>query len=300
MPMQASLTRRQKGPLRGFCRAEALVLPPPNRMRCLATLPLLVLFVVTPSVASAQSARDLIVAARDMTAFAADGVGAPLTVAKGDSLSFVRTETAGDRYLVHFRVSGDGEVYRADADAFGIEPPDPWAVTPEATSQTRYAHGRVNVRSGPGTSNSQIAQLNRDDFVQVRVCHAGWCRVAPGRSGSDWSDGYISESLLHEDPSPAARAAIARSGRSYSSGSYVPTTDGRTCASFSSKAAAQAAYNADPIGLRQLDGDGDGDVCESTWRTRSAPRAAPTRTCYTGPRGGRYYYNSRGNKVYGC
>ena len=269
-------------------------------MRRPAALPLFALLVLAPLAASAQSAGDLIVAARDVTAFAADGAGAPLAVGEGDSFSLVRTEDEGDRYLVYFRASADGELYRCDADAFGIEPPDPWAVTPEATPQTRYAHGRVNVRSGPGTSNSQVAQLNRDDFVQVRVCRAGWCRVAPVRGGDDWSDGYVSESLLHEDPSPAARAAIARSGRSYSSGSYVPTTDGRTCASFSSKAAARAAYNADPVGLRQLDGDGDGDVCESTWRARPAPRAAPARTCYTGPRGGRYYYNSKGNKVYGC
>ena len=269
-------------------------------MRRLVTLPLLVLLVSAPLAASAQSAGDLIVAARDVTAFAADGVGAPLSVAEGDSLYLARTETVGDRYLAYFQASGDGELYRCDADAFGIEPPDPWALTSEAVPQTRFVHGRVNIRSGPGTSNYQIAQLNRDDFVQVRVCHTGWCRVAPGGSGRDWSDGYISESLLHDDPSPAARAAIARSGRTYSSGAYVPTTDGRTCASFSSEAAAQAAYNADPVGLRQLDGDGDGDVCESTWRPRRAPRAAPARTCYTGPRGGRYYYNSRGNKVYGC
>ena len=269
-------------------------------MRHLAALPLLVLFVIAPLDASAQSAGDLIVAARDATAFAADGAGAPLSVDEGDSFSLVRTETDGDRYLAYFRASAEGELYRCDADVFGIQPPDPWAVTPGTTPQTRYAHGRINVRSGPGTSNAQIAQLDRDDFVQVRVCHTGWCRVASAETADDWSDGYISETLLHEDPSPAARAAIARSGRSYTSGSYVPTTDGRTCTSFSSEAAAQAAYNADPVGLRQLDGDGDGDVCESTWRPRPAPRAAPARTCYTGPRGGRYYYNSRGNKVYGC
>ena len=35
-----------------------------------------------------------------------------------------------------------------------------------------------------------------------------------------------------------------------------------TCASFASQAAAQAAYRANPAGLRSLDPDGDGIACE--------------------------------------
>ena len=269
-------------------------------MRHFASIPLITMLLIVPFAAIAQSVGDQIVATRDVTAFAADGAGAPLSVSEGDQFSLVRTETVENRYLVYFQSSTEDDLFRCDADAFGIQPPDPWAVTPGNTPQVRYAHGRANVRTGPDRNDTRIAQLERDDFVQVRVCYAGWCRVASAESTTGWSDGYISETLLHPDPSPAARAAIARAGRTFSPGSYVPRTDGRTCASFSSKVAAQAAYNADPIGLRQLDGDGDGDVCESTWRARPAPRAAPARTCYTGPRGGRYYYNSNGNKVYGC
>lgn len=262
--------------------------------------------------AAAQSPGDTVRATESGTAFPADAAGAPLAFKAGDSFALDRTDHEGGRHLVYFRSAADGEaggdLYRADAEAFGIRPPDPWAAQPDTPRQTRYAHGRVNVRSGPGTSSARVTQLGRDDFVRVGVCYQGWCRVAAAEGADVWSGGYVSESLLHEGPSPAARAAIARSGRSYadgtstSSGSRAPTTDGRTCASFSSKSAAQATYDADPVGLRNLDVDGDGDACESRWRSpRHALRAAPAdRTCYTGPRGGRYYYNSNGNKTYGC
>lgn len=38
--------------------------------------------------------------------------------------------------------------------------------------------------------------------------------------------------------------------------------DPRTCANFTSQAAAQAAYRTDPERLRHLDADGDGLACE--------------------------------------
>ncbi|PAP79638.1 hypothetical protein B1759_15070 [Rubrivirga sp. SAORIC476] len=263
--------------------------------------PLLLSFLLAAAAFSQPDSGDRITAVLSSTAFPASGAGAPIEFQVGDSFTLSRLSDEGGRYLAYFSESGTAPYHRTDAAAFGIAQPDPWAVEPGATGATRYAHGRVNVRSGAGTSNSRIGQLERDDFVQVQVCHDGWCRVSG--AGDGWSDGYVSEPLLHEDPSPAARAAFARSGRSYSSGSRVPSTDSRTCASFSSESAAQAAYDADPIGLRRLDRDGDGDACESTWRARPAPRArraATTRTCYTGPRGGRYYINSNGNRTYGC
>ena len=270
----------------------------------LVPLALLAVLAASALPAAAQTPGDTLAVVIRTTAFPADGAGAPLSLDPGDTAIFERTEDAPPRYLIYVRGEIGGELYRTDAAHFGIERPDPWAVELSATPETRYAHGRVNVRSGAGTTNAQVAQLGRDDFVWVHVCHAGWCRVEATGSADGWSEGYVSESLLHDGPSPAALAAYARSGRSYSSGSSSPRTDPRTCASFATESAAQAAYDADPVGLRHLDRDGDGDACESTWRPRTVStrraRPATTRTCYTGPRGGRYYINSNGNKTYGC
>ncbi|NPD17603.1 excalibur calcium-binding domain-containing protein [Xinfangfangia sp. D13-10-4-6] len=92
--------------------------------------------------------------------------------------------------------------------------------------------------------------------------------------------------------------------------------DDKNCSDFASAGEAQRFFianggpNRDPHGL---DGDGDGNACEwgkelktSAKRYKpapvraSAPRRSSSRTCYTGPRGGRYYYSASGNKVYGC
>lgn len=89
--------------------------------------------------------------------------------------------------------------------------------------------------------------------------------------------------------------------------------DDRNCSDFASAAEAQRFFLAhggpqsDPY---RLDGDGDGNACEweRTLRlsvTQYKPRPVAIRRdsapiCHTGPRGGRYYYNSSGNKVYDC
>lgn len=192
-----------------------------------------------------------------------------------------------------------------------------------AAREVRYAHGTVNVRSGPGTSSARVAQLGRDDTVLIEACESGWCRVASVVGDRNWSEGYVSQSLLHEQPassrasSRTASRTASSSSRSQAASARSTGSRGETCDTYASQAAAQSAYNADPVGLSGLDGDGDGEACESTnWptRTRSTGRArtgrtsstrraraaAPSRTCYTGPRGGRYYINSNGNRVYGC
>ncbi len=94
--------------------------------------------------------------------------------------------------------------------------------------------------------------------------------------------------------------------------------DIRNCSDFPSGAAAQKFFLATggPINdPNNLDGDGDGLVCE--WGTQvrriaayRAPVAAPVRSspvrstvsrCYTGPRGGRYTLTASGRKDYnGC
>ena len=107
-------------------------------------------------------------------------------------------------------------------------------------------------------------------------------------------------------------------GRSLYARSSVETAsrDDKNCSDFASAGEAQRFFIAsggphrDPHGL---DGDGDGNACDwgktlksSTRKYKPAPvkavtpRRSSSRTCYTGPRGGRYYYSASGNKVYGC
>lgn len=174
------------------------------------------------STAAAQSAGDPITAVRGGIAFAADGSGAPRPFAVGDTFALDRMEEEGARWLVYFRPADRTETYRADAEAFGVEPPDPWAVRRGAPHQTRYTHGSVNVRSGPGASNRQLTQLGRGDRVYVLACHDGWCRVEiPHRTDTDTRT-FVAASLLHESPPPARTITRSRSSaRSGSSGEAV-------------------------------------------------------------------------------
>lgn len=182
-------------------------------------------------------------------------------------------------------------------------------------ARLRYAHGSVNVRSAPSTSGARVAQLAQGGSVFVEACASGWCRVMPAAEDATWAEGYVSEPLLHA--SAAAGPAAVRSSREASRSTRSSSTPGRSarssgrsavCADYPSQAAAQIAFNRDPVGLSELDGDRDGEACETQFRSRRARStartrtraAAPSRTCYTGPRGGRYYINSNGNKVYGC
>ena len=131
------------------------------------------------------------------------------------------------------------------------------------------------------------------------VCDSGWCRVTiAGNEGET----YVSEPLLHADALPGTAPStetVSRTGM---------TGRSDVCASYATQAQAQAAYDADPVGLVELDGNVDGVACESlrdgSSRTRArstrARAAAPSRPCYTGPRGGRYYIDANGNRVYGC
>lgn len=126
---------------------------------------------------------------------------------------------------------------------------------------------------------------------------------------------YGTSSYLGEKTSGnVGRSLYSRSAQSATSG------DNKDCSDFSSAGEAQRYFlsnggpHRDP---NNLDGDGDGNACEwgkslkasaKKYKPKPArlsapvykPRANYGRTCYTGPRGGRYYYSSSGRKVYGC
>jgi hypothetical protein len=73
--------------------------------------------------------------------------------------------------------------------------------------------------------------------------------------------------VIHAPPPQeyeAPREAVRLLNRRAEDGSLLSIQgQGVNCSSYSSQAAAQAAYRANPIGLRNLDGDGDGVACES-------------------------------------
>ena len=176
---------------------------------------LLVLALATAAIAQ-PAPGDKITAVISSTAFPASAVGAPLDFAVGDAFTLARLTSEGGRQLVYFSESGSAPLHRTDAAAFGIEPPDPWAVERGASHETRYTHGRANVRSGPGMANRQLTSLTRGDRVYVLGCHEGWCRVElPYATGTD-TRAFISESLLHSSPPPAPTYS-APSGSSYRS-----------------------------------------------------------------------------------
>lgn len=95
-------------------------------------------------------------------------------------------------------------------------------------------------------------------------------------------------------------------------------SDDKDCSDFASAGEAQRFFIANGGPHRDpysLDGDGDGNACEwgktlkssvIKYKPRpkaasySAPRRSSSRICYTGSRGGRYYYSAGGSKVYGC
>ncbi|MBQ89767.1 MAG: hypothetical protein CL433_13160 [Acidimicrobiaceae bacterium] len=185
-------------------------------------------FTLTAGLVSAQpTAGDTITAVESGTAFRSNSPGAPLDFEAGDTFTFTALSDAADgRLLVHFR---DGTpAYRAYAEAFGIDRPDPYAVTRGSRHETRYVHGTVNVRSGPGTSHSRLGSLNRDDTVYVLTCHAGWCRVEIPTATETNTRAFISESLLHTSPAPVRTYAPARTYSGSSSRSVAVRCSGTT------------------------------------------------------------------------
>lgn len=175
----------------------------------------LFILALLPVQALAQTAGQSIIAAEAGTGFPVVAGTAPHVFAAGDTLVYVDTETAGERYLVHYRASGASATFRTDAEAFGIEPPDPFdvEVTTSTYSEGRYTHGSANVRSGPGTNHRVVHRLDRNDRVYILRCEGGWCRIhEPG-----WDRGerhFVSESLLHEDMAPVRTYTPRSSGSS--------------------------------------------------------------------------------------
>ena len=126
--------------------------------------------------------------------------------------------------------------------------------------------------------------------------------------------GYISEHSLSGGIPEMRRVQEGRAGTEGTSerlttgrsGGALPSGTGRrteTCSSFSSRNAAQSAYDADPAGLAHLDTDHDGRACEAarfgSESQTARPRVPATRRRYhRGPRGGCYYINSSGNRQY--
>lgn len=129
---------------------------------------------------------------------------------------------------------------------------------------------------------------------------------------------YVEAELVSRGETKFGSAYIGRRTGSaygktlYARGGSAPTSpDLKNCSDFSSSWQAQR-YFLDAGGPvndpHNLDGDGDGLACEWGTRIRSIARKARapvvrrpvyTRTCYTGPRGGRYTITASGRKNYG-
>lgn len=218
------------------------------------------------------------------------------------------------------------------APATAAQPPT--AEADDAARRTRIAaasRGSVRMQVGRATTlrdsaslgTAVVAPLAADASVEA-LSYDGryWgVRTADGQHGYVQGSalGYTAAdvALVTTGARPAAPAAAAPSSAVASSRAPARTapssgTGRRTaarsavCADYRSQAAAQRAYAADPVGLSELDGNSNGTACEDHFRARPratprrAARPAASRTCYTGPRGGRYYISASGRRVYGC
>lgn len=129
----------------------------------------------------------------------------------------------------------------------------------------------VNMRAEPSTTASRVKLLR--DGAELEL--AGEDRQADGRTWrnvtdpSDGATGWIAADFVVAADSPPAPVApgvalppAAKPAVAAPTAAPKPAS-GTTCGAFASQAAAQAAYRANPTGLRGLDGnDRDGIACE--------------------------------------
>ncbi len=179
----------------------------------------------------------------------------------------------------------------------------------------------------PALTGRTLAPVDSGEVLQARSYDGRYWGV---QRGDDW--GYVPESavvrnddarrLVTEGPPAPARTTSAGTARSGTGGGSSGSTygsggssgRGASCSAFTTRSEAQAAYDADPSAYAALDTDGDGRACEngvggSAGRSsgstgRSTGRSSGRRSSggghryVRGPRGGCYYVNANGNRVY--
>ena len=154
-----------------------------------------------------------------------------------------------------------------------------------ATRYTRY--DQVPLQDAPGNGQMPIALLSSGDSVQVLlsqpvVAHMTKATMQQYVFVSHASEqGWVMRTALvgSRDSVAAKSPATLTAQPASSAGSYVPVTE------------AKRPYSAGGNTVR-VTGTGARKPNYATPRTSSA------RNYYTGPRGGCYYLNSSGNKVY--
>jgi len=155
----------------------------------------------------------------------------------------------------------------------------------------------------PALTAGTLAAVDSGEVLQARSFDGRYWGV---QRGEEW--GYVPESavvrnddarrLVTEDsPAPARPTAPAArrtaAGRSTSGGSYSTVGGRARCADFSSRAEAQAAFDANPSAYTELDTDNDGRACENGVGSSSGRASSGG----SGGGSGSGYTNSRGERV---
>lgn len=164
-------------------------------------------------------------------------------------------------------------------------PAPPAAEKPAASAQRVRVTGAgadgVNMRAEPSTTAARVKLLR--DGAQLEI--VGEDRQTDGRTWrnvkdvSDGATGWVAADFTTAAPTdspppapavekPSAPPEVAPKPAASTAMPKVAVppakpSGGTTCSSYPSQAAAQAAYRANPVGLRSMDSDGDGVACES-------------------------------------
>ncbi len=140
----------------------------------------------------------------------------------GDRVS-LRSEPSLESYVLDSAMRGDELVYLSTSNGWvAVEAPqslDFW-VSDEFVEEGVVVPEKLNVRAGPSVNYAKMAELNKDDRVEVRGSFSDWLKIAPPKGSRVWISGeYVEfpapaepEAAPSEDPGQGAAAATPEGG----------------------------------------------------------------------------------------
>ena len=119
-----------------------------------------------------------------------------------------------------------------------------------SSPQTRYTHGTVNLRKGPGTSYDRVGSVSVNAALQVIGKSGDWYLIR-----HNGAEVFIAGWLTHNSP-----LAQPSGGQTTSGSPGFSCSPRKTCAQMTS--CAEAKHHLTVCGNRRLDGNGNGVPCE--------------------------------------
>ncbi len=174
---------------------KQVLLSSPRRLTHISLI-LLILLLLLPSVAVAQSSTGVVSPGVTLNVRSGPGTGNSVIgrLPAGSSVIILEKDASGAWYKVTSSAfSGEGWVSASYISAGGAAPAAAASAAPASTgSSTATIRGtRINVRSGPGTNYSVIGSLTAGTNVQVANTSGGWLQINLPSGGQ----GYVLASL---------------------------------------------------------------------------------------------------------